>query len=109
MDLDKKVSDRDRCPTGIDGLDNILDGGIPRGNTILFTGSCGTGKTTLSLEFLVHVLLVYPPASDRTGVTSGRKRRPLRPYRYDSPETDDGARPGKDVTPPGVEGFLDPQ
>ncbi len=45
---------RDRCPTGIEGLDNILNGGIPRGNTILFTGSCGTGKTTLSLEFLVH-------------------------------------------------------
>jgi len=45
---------RDRCVTGIEGLDNILNGGIPRGNTILITGSCGTGKTTLSLEFLVH-------------------------------------------------------
>jgi len=40
--------------TGIEGLDNALDGGIPRGNTILVTGSCGTGKTTLTLEFLVH-------------------------------------------------------
>lgn len=48
------ASDRERCITGIDGLDNALDGGIPRGNTILVTGSCGTGKTTLSLEFLVH-------------------------------------------------------
>ncbi len=46
--------ERDRCSTGIDGLDNILNGGLPRGNTVLFTGSCGTGKTTLSLEFLVH-------------------------------------------------------
>jgi circadian clock protein KaiC len=44
----------DRCVTGIEGLDNILNGGIPRGNTILVTGSCGTGKTTLSIEFLVH-------------------------------------------------------
>ncbi|HEQ78841.1 MAG TPA: circadian clock protein KaiC, partial [Euryarchaeota archaeon] len=43
-----------RCPTGIDGLDSILNGGIPRGNTILVTGSCGTGKTTLGIEFLVH-------------------------------------------------------
>ena len=48
------ISGRERCATGIEGLDNILNGGIPRGNTILFTGSCGTGKTTLSLEFLVH-------------------------------------------------------
>ena len=44
----------DRCPTGIDGLDSVLSGGIPRGNTILVTGSCGTGKTTLCMEFLVH-------------------------------------------------------
>ncbi len=46
--------DRDKCRTGIDGLDNILNGGIPRGNTVLITGSCGTGKTTMSLEYLVH-------------------------------------------------------
>jgi len=44
----------DRCRTGIEGLDNILDGGIPRGNTVLVSGSCGTGKTTLSLEYLVR-------------------------------------------------------
>src|SRR3970282_2871559 len=40
--------------TGIEGLDNILNGGIPRGNTVLITGSVGTGKTSLCLEFLVH-------------------------------------------------------
>ncbi len=51
-------SGRDRCKTGIAGLDSILNGGIPRGNTILITGSCGTGKTTLSLEFLVHGALM---------------------------------------------------
>jgi circadian clock protein KaiC len=45
---------RSRCVTGIDGLDNVLNGGIPRGNTVLVTGAVGTGKTTLSLEFLVH-------------------------------------------------------
>ncbi|MBS3816947.1 MAG: AAA family ATPase [Candidatus Thermoplasmatota archaeon] len=46
--------ERERCVTGIDGLDTILNGGIPRGNSVLITGSCGTGKTTLSLEYLVH-------------------------------------------------------
>ncbi len=39
-------------------MDNILNGGIPRGNTVLITGSCGTGKTTLSLEFLVRGALM---------------------------------------------------
>jgi len=48
------AADEDRCITGIDGLDRILNGGIPRGNTVLITGSCGTGKTTLSFEFLLH-------------------------------------------------------
>jgi circadian clock protein KaiC len=45
---------RDRCLTGIHGLDDILGGGIPRGNMVLISGSVGTGKTTLTLEFLVR-------------------------------------------------------
>ncbi len=45
---------RERCATGIQGLDDILGGGIPRGNMILVSGSVGTGKTTLTLEFLVR-------------------------------------------------------
>jgi circadian clock protein KaiC len=45
---------RERCKTGIEALDSILYGGIPRSNTILLTGSCGTGKTSLALEFLIH-------------------------------------------------------
>ncbi len=45
---------RERCVTGIDALDTILNGGIPRANSVLITGSWGTGKTTMSLEFLVH-------------------------------------------------------
>ena len=48
------ATDLPRCATGIDGLDNILGGGIPRGNMVLVAGSVGTGKTTLSLEFLVR-------------------------------------------------------
>ena len=45
---------RDRCVTGIHGLDEILRGGIPYGSTVLAAGSCGCGKTTLGLEFLVR-------------------------------------------------------
>jgi circadian clock protein KaiC len=52
--MPQKAGDRDRCATGIEGLDTILYGGIPRSNTVLLTGSCGTGKTSLALEFLIH-------------------------------------------------------
>lgn len=43
---------RDRCVTGIHGLDEILRGGLPYGSTVLAAGTCGCGKTTLALEFL---------------------------------------------------------
>jgi len=49
-----RTGDRERCVTGVEGLDTILYGGIPRTNTVLLTGSCGTGKTSLALEFLIH-------------------------------------------------------
>ena len=42
----------DLVKTGIKGLDNVLFGGIPRGNIILVTGTAGTGKTTLGVEFV---------------------------------------------------------
>ncbi len=45
---------RGRTVTGIEGLDNILNGGIPRGSMVLLAGAVGTGKTTLSLEYLIR-------------------------------------------------------
>jgi circadian clock protein KaiC len=42
----------DLVQTGISGLDDILSGGIPRGNVILLEGSVGTGKTTTGVEFI---------------------------------------------------------
>ncbi len=43
-----------KAPTGIEGLDDILRGGLPRGRTTLVVGSPGSGKTVLALETLVH-------------------------------------------------------
>ena len=48
------VYSRDRCITGIHGMDEILRGGIPYGSTVLAAGTCGSGKTTLGMEFLVR-------------------------------------------------------
>jgi len=42
----------EKIKTGIEELDSILEGGIPRGHSVLLAGSCGTGKTILSQEFL---------------------------------------------------------
>jgi circadian clock protein KaiC len=43
-----------KTPTGIQGLDEITFGGLPKGRPTLVCGSAGCGKTLLSIEFLVH-------------------------------------------------------
>jgi circadian clock protein KaiC len=43
-----------KAPTGIQGLDEITEGGLPRGRPTLVCGSAGSGKTMLAAEFLVR-------------------------------------------------------
>src|ERR1019366_6473329 len=43
-----------KCLTGIQGLDEITGGGLPRGRPTLVCGGAGCGKTLLSVEFLVR-------------------------------------------------------
>lgn len=38
--------------TGVTGLDEMLDGGIPAGHIIAYMGSPGTGKSTFALQFI---------------------------------------------------------
>ncbi|HEY9653729.1 MAG TPA: ATPase domain-containing protein, partial [Coleofasciculaceae cyanobacterium] len=42
-----------KCPTGIQGLDEITGGGLPQGRPTLVCGTAGCGKTLLGMEFLV--------------------------------------------------------
>ncbi len=46
--------DDQKAMTGVPGLDDILAGGFSRGNIFLLEGQPGTGKTTLSLQFLLE-------------------------------------------------------
>jgi circadian clock protein KaiC len=40
--------------TGVEGLDDILAGGLTRGRVFLLEGSPGTGKTTIATQFLME-------------------------------------------------------
>lgn len=43
-----------KAPTGIQGLDEVTGGGLPRGRPTLICGSAGCGKTLMAIEFLVR-------------------------------------------------------
>lgn len=46
-----------RIPSGIPGLDSLIEGGFLEGSVILVTGGTGTGKTIFSSQFLWQGLL----------------------------------------------------
>jgi circadian clock protein KaiC len=48
-----------KFPTGIQGLDEITNGGIPQGRPTLVCGSAGCGKTLFGVEFLVYGAVEY--------------------------------------------------
>jgi len=48
-----------KAATGIQGLDEITQGGFPRGRPTLICGSAGAGKTLLAMEFLIRGATEY--------------------------------------------------
>ncbi len=50
-----------KVPTKIAGLDEILEGGLPRGRTTVVSGGPGSGKTVLGLEFLCRGAMAGEP------------------------------------------------
>jgi len=56
-----KGSYLEKSPTYIQGLDEILLGGLPSGRTTILEGEAGSGKTVLALEFLYRGALAGEP------------------------------------------------
>ncbi len=54
LESQNSLSALPKCPTGIQGLDEITFGGLPKGRTTLVCGSAGCGKTLLGMEFLIR-------------------------------------------------------
>lgn len=46
------IETESRVSTGIQGLDDMIEGGFPRGSMILLAGSPGSGKTIASAQYL---------------------------------------------------------
>jgi circadian clock protein KaiC len=44
----------ERVPSGIKGLDQMIDGGFPKNSSIMVRGGTGTGKTILCLQYLFN-------------------------------------------------------
>jgi KaiC/GvpD/RAD55 family RecA-like ATPase len=48
----KNFSGKNRVNSGIPGLDELMNGGFPKGNIILISGTPGTGKTIVCFQFI---------------------------------------------------------
>ncbi len=74
--------DLSKCPTGIQGLDEITDGGLPRGRPTLVCGTAGCGKTLLAMEFLLRGAMEFDEPGvflsfEETGPELTQNFRPL--------------------------------
>jgi circadian clock protein KaiC len=53
------MSASEKMPTGIPGLDHLLEGGIVRGNSLLLEGPPGSGKSTFGIRMLYEGVVQY--------------------------------------------------
>jgi RecA/RadA recombinase len=79
----KKRTDPARLPTGVRHLDEILNGGLPKGSVTVVAGAPGSGKTILAQQICFHNasarsrVLSFTTLSNRSPrpcVTSGSSR-----------------------------------
>jgi circadian clock protein KaiC len=67
----RPVAHLPRRRTGIEGLDEMLGGGIPAGYSVMIVGPSGSGKTTLSTQFIREGIVTGEP-----GVIAVFEKRP---------------------------------
>ena len=54
VDEEKRVTPSGRASTGVPGLDEMMDGGIPAGDSVLVAGPSGSGKSVLATQFIAE-------------------------------------------------------
>src|SRR4051812_44075305 len=52
----------EKTQTGIDGLDEITQGGLPKGRPTLICGTTGCGKTLMAVQFIYKGIMDYNEA-----------------------------------------------
>ncbi len=62
----------ERTPTEITGLDELIEGGIPKGNLVVLTGDPGSGKTIFCLQYLYQGVVKH----NDTGVFLSLEEKP---------------------------------
>lgn len=72
-----------RVPTGIRGLDKIIEGGIPENDLVLLTGASGTGKTIFGLHFLYSAADAEPGIYISFEETQERIRKTAQRFGWD--------------------------
>lgn len=69
------LGNADRASMGVPGLDEMMDGGLPRGYSLLLAGPSGSGKSILAAAFLNAGVRI-----GETGVIAAFERRPNRAH-----------------------------
>ncbi len=54
MNFNTLTKEVERIKSGIDGLDNFMDGGFPKSSNIVLSGLPGTGKTLFGMAFIAE-------------------------------------------------------